>query len=223
MSPIQGHYSDWSRIDYCPAIPDLLPHAVLPHLSAGPSALDVGCNTGGVCLFLANYGLDVLGVDINRTAVEEARLRARKARPKGSLRFAAGDFLKGPLFGTFDVVLLIRLLTCFPDAGEFQSLLTRAHAHIKPGGLIYIHDFLLAPDSDNYRRRYEAGAKLGWRPGNFAVYDQHGPLLFIAHHHSMEELELISRPYQEVHLEIHDSLSMNGNACRMFEFIGRRL
>ena len=47
-------------------------------------------------------------------------------------------------------------------------------------------------------------------------------MLFIAHHHSREELDEIMSPYEKVFLNIHDSLSLNGNACRMFEFLGER-
>ena len=109
-----------------------------------------------------------------------------------------------------------------PDHSDSQALLDRAHVHVKPGGLIYIHDFLSVPEIDNYRVRYEAGARMGWRPGNFAVDDQQGQLLFVAHHHSEEEVAAIARSYEQVLLEIHDLVSMNGNACRMFKFLGRR-
>lgn len=87
---------------------------------------------------------------------------------------------------------------------------------------IYIHDFLTSSDNEAYRIRYEAGAKLGWRSGNFQVNDTRGHRLFIAHHHSSAEVTSIRARFENLNYRRHDSLSMNGNACRMFEFLGLR-
>jgi hypothetical protein len=35
-------------------------------------------------------------------------------------------------------------------------------------------------------------------------------------------LREIMRPYAKMLLNMHDSLSLNGNSCRMFEFLGKR-
>jgi hypothetical protein len=43
------------------------------------------------------------------------------------------------------------------------------------------------------------GDSLGWRRENFAVHEQDGELLFVAHHHSMDEVELIAGPYKQLH------------------------
>lgn len=217
-----GEYQDWACIDYQPAIADLSPLVVPEHLPAGSTALDVGCNKGGVSLFLAQHGLNVLGIDINHSAVEEAKLRAMRTVIQGSVDFRVADVLVDPPPGRFDIVLLVRVLTCFPEVEAWETLLKRAGAFIRPQGYIYIHDFMLSPESDNYRSRYEAGARLGWRCGNFSVKTSTGELLFIAHHHSEKEIAAIVSPYQRVHFRIHESLSMNGNSCRMFEFLGRR-
>ena len=47
-------------------------------------------------------------------------------------------------------------------------------------------------------------------------------MLFVAHHHSIEEITLIANRYEKMLLNFHDSISLNGNACRMFEFLGKR-
>ena len=217
-----GEYEDWACIDYQPAIAEFRPLVVLEHLPAGSTALDVGSNQGLTSLFLAQHGLNVLGIDINDSAIEKARLRAACVSLSGSVDFRVADILVDHLPGPFDIVLLIRVLTCFPDVSAWKALVRRAGSLIRPQGYIYIHDFMLFPESENYRLRYEAGASLGWREGNFSVNTSTGKLLFIAHHHSEEEVGVLVAPYQPVHFSIHESLSMNGNACRMFEFLGRR-
>jgi hypothetical protein len=140
----------------------------------------------------------------------------------GTVRFLEGDFLDPVDLGKFDLVLMVRTLTCFSQQADWRALLTRSLECVAPGGLIYVHDSLFTPENDSYRERYKEGARQGWRSGNFAVPAKHGGLLFIAHHHSMEEVGEIMDPYEKIFLNIHDSLSMNGNACRIFEFLGKR-
>lgn len=165
-------------------------------------------------------GLDVLGIDINADAILQARAAAKILNAR--VRFIEGDFLDRTDLGKFDLVVMVRVLTCFSQLADWRALLTRSFECVAPGGLIYVHDFLFTPENDSYRDRYRNGARQGWRTGNFAVPAKNGGLLFIAHHHSAEELSEIMNPYEKIFLNIHDSVSLNGNACRMFELLGKR-
>jgi len=196
---------------------------LLPYLSEGQTALDVGCNTGAVTLFLAGHGLKVLGVDINEQAIAEARERAATSGRGGAVTFSVADATAATGLGEFDVLTMIRVLTCFPSLADWRVLLRNAYSLVKRGGIIYIHDFIYAEGSVVYRPRYDAGARLGWRKGNFAVNDKAGQLSFVAHHHTRAEIREITAPYLTLELNGHTSRSMNGNECDMFEFIGRKL
>ncbi len=222
MTSTEGEYTDWRHVDYQPAISELLPHALVPFVVPGQTALEIGCGRGAVCFFLARHGLHALGIDINADAIAAARQQALSDGPGSSVRFEVADIIEEQDLGTFDFVLMIRVLTCFPEVATWQALLHRAHQCVKPGGMMYIHDFSLAPENENYRWRYQTGRDLGWRTGNFGVNDATGRRLFIAHHHSREEVEEIVAPYQIVSLQSHQSLSMNGNVCSMFEFVGTK-
>lgn len=217
-----SEHRDWSRIDYRPTIPDLIPVPVLQHVPHDSTVLDIGCNTGGNAIFLAGHGFRVLGIDINAAAIEAARMRAQGLSVPGSAQFRVADILEESVSCHFDVVLLIRVLTCFADLSEWDAVLRRATQLLKHRAYIYIHDFLTSSDIEAYRTRYEAGASLGWRAGNFQVNDARGNRLFVAHHHSPEEVDSIRAAFETLSYRCHESLSMNGNACRMFEFLGQR-
>jgi len=217
-----SHGEDWSRIDYQPAIPDLPPLPLLQHVPHGCTVLDIGCNKGSTSLFLAEHGYRVLGIDIHCAAIEQARIRAQESTATGSLEFRVADVLEEPFTDKFDVVMLIRVLTCFAETTEWNALLRRTAQLLKPRGCIYVHDFLVSPDIEAYRTRYEAGAQLGWRAGNFQVNDSSGNRLFIAHHHSKDEIAAIMAGYEALSYRMHESLSLNGNRCRMFEVLGRK-
>jgi len=217
-----GDYTDWQSIDYHPAIAELEPRTLLQYLSMGQSVLDVGCNSGGSALFLARKGLRVTGIDLNPKAIDIARDRAERAGFGYAAQFIVGDVIRWDYSGLFDVVTMIRLLTCFPAEEGWRALLSRANSLIKPGGRIYINDFVMAQDNRQYRDRYDAAARLGWREGKFAVNDAEGNLRFIAHHHTEQEMGEIFQPYEKLQLTFQESTSMNGNQCSMFEFIGQK-
>jgi SAM-dependent methyltransferase len=220
MSTDASEYTTWRGIDYRPALPEIPLDSLAPYLFTGQTVLEIGCNSGRTALRLEKRGLEVLGIDINAEAILQARATAKILN--AAVRFIEGDFLERPDLGTFDLVVMVRVLTCFSQLEDWRALLTRSLDCVVPAGLIYIHDFLFMSENDSYRERYREGARQGWRTGNFAVPAKDGGLLFIAHHHSAEELSAIMNPYEKIFLNIHDSVSLNGNACRMFEFLGKR-
>jgi SAM-dependent methyltransferase len=213
-------YQVWEGIDYHPAVPDFLPEALVPLLKPGSRVLDVGCNTGAVIGFLMRHGMRCEGIDLNADAIHQAKSR-HAADGHGWPRFHCGDFLLADLTPPFDAVLMIRFLTCVPDTGSWQACLARAKSLLADGGCLYLHDFVMDADIPVYGPRYAAGVQAGWREGNFAVTRPDGSLQFIAHHHPPVEIAAIRSALDEVLYTEHVSLSMNGNPCRMFEWIGR--
>jgi SAM-dependent methyltransferase len=214
------NYAIWREIDYRPAVAEMLPHALLPHLNGGETVLDVGCNAGGAALYLAQNRFNVVGIDINASAIRTARARAAE-RELTNVRFTVADLFDATL-PRFDAVIGLRLLTCFPDASERGYALARMDQALRPGGLIYLEDFMVTPQSATYAHRYAQGDEEGLGEGNFAVPDASGQFLFVAHHHSDGEVERMTRPYTALHRKSFQGLSMNGNLVNMFEFVGRK-
>ena len=214
-------YDRWRSIDYRPVLPELPAEHLTPYLRSGQRALEIGCNRGQTSLWLASHGLEIVGIDINSEAISHAREQSKKLSNMKA-RFIEGDFLDQPDMGKFDLIVMIRVLTCFSRVEDWHALLNRCFECLAGEGLIYIHDFVMAPQYESYRERYSEAARRGWRTGNFAVPGREGGMLFIAHHHSIEEITLIANRYEKMLLNFHDSVSLNGNTCRMFEFLGKR-
>jgi cyclopropane fatty-acyl-phospholipid synthase-like methyltransferase len=222
MADIPIDLRAWQSIDYHPAIAAHAPESLLPYLAAGQTALDVGCNTGEISLWLARQGVSVTGIDINAGALETARCEAVRAGLQSLTTFKLADITCDAVTGPFDVVVLIRVLTCIPSTDAWNTVLHRIYTLLPVGGFLYVHDFLRDDAIAHYRQRYREAESRGWRSGNFTVNDAQGKLLFVAHHHSQEELEHIAEPYVPLDLTSHLSRSMNGNECRMFRFFGRK-
>lgn len=214
----KGQYTDWANLDYKPVMKEILLDSLLPYLETIDSALDIGCSKGWASGILAAKGINVTAINLNPTELEQI---PKEIRQHTNTHFVAGDILTDKTIAPCDLVLLIRVLTCFPRLQYWQQLLKKAYQLVKPQGLIFIHDFLLSP-GPAYSKRYRQGEEKGWREGNFEVTDDNNNTLFVAHHHTREELNTITAPYETLKMEVQKSLSMNGNEVRVFQFIGRK-
>jgi AcrR family transcriptional regulator len=96
--------------------------------------LDVGCGTGEHALMAAGLGLDVIGVDIDSSAIEAAQA---KARERGhDARFLVLDALAlAGLWGEFDTVLDCGLFHLFTD--EERHVFAENLGAVMPAGARY--------------------------------------------------------------------------------------
>ncbi len=103
------------------------------------AVLDIGCGIGGRTCFLATLEPDkVLGIDINEREIELAKaLALRKSGIEGTRQKICFDVVvEGGTkhAGSFDVVVLI---DCLEHARDPATLLSAAHAFLRPGGICY--------------------------------------------------------------------------------------
>ena len=93
------------------------------------SVLDAGCGTGEHALYLAARGCQVVGVDVARTAIDQARHKAIQRQVDAS--FLVADALHlGRLQRTFDCLLDVGLFHTFDDherRAYVESLASVAH------------------------------------------------------------------------------------------------
>ena len=213
-------YRRWKDLDYVPASRDVVPTPLRGRVRSGQRALDVGCHHGAATRFLASLGLQVLGIDINPRSLQVARQPQPETTPYLPEFFVA-DFLVDHFAepATFDIVVLNRFLTCLPSVTDWERALGQTRALLRPGGLLYVNDFLLMSGCDHNRSRYRQGHAGGGRWGNFVVHDENGNASFIAHHHSVRELRRILAPYRPICLRRYATLSRHGHRSRMFELL----
>ena len=110
-------------------------------LKAG-RALDLGCGTGTNCVYMAQHGWEVTGVDFVPRAIGMARRKAESAAV--SVRFIVGDVTRLPDLGIVTGIDLLFDLGCFhsiPDDGRdgYVKGVTRA---ARPGATMLLFGFI---------------------------------------------------------------------------------
>ncbi|WP_406291770.1 class I SAM-dependent methyltransferase [Streptomyces sp. NBC_00624] len=143
-------------------------------ISKHAAILDYGCGYGRTLKELEQEGFDNLaGVDTSPAMIE----RARRLHP--GMRFTVLDAppLSPYSDAAFDAAVLFAVLTCIPDEGAQHRLITELNRVLKPGGTLYVSDFLLQDDERN-RNRYDQSAS---RYDNYGVFETDEGAVFRHH------------------------------------------
>ncbi len=108
-------------------------YALAAGAAAQTSVLDVGCGIGHGSQLLADAGArEVLGIDVSRHAIEEARRRARSESP---IRFEHEDLLAAELpDASFGLVVCFDLLDDLADIERACGVLARV---LQPEGVLF--------------------------------------------------------------------------------------
>lgn len=113
-------------------------------LPTSGTALDLGCGSGVQTLLLAAHGLDVVGVDLSATAIEEARRRASGHPAEGRVRFLAGDVTEVREIGEPFDVLLDRGCYHLARGDHLDAFLHALERHSRAGSLLFLLAFSAA-------------------------------------------------------------------------------
>jgi SAM-dependent methyltransferase len=152
---------------------------------------------------------NIVGVDSSAEMIQ----RGRELFPEFTLEVLPKSGLSYPT-DHFDAVLLIAVLTCIPtDTGQ-QSLLQGLERILRPGGMIYISDYVLQDDERN-KERYEQYAK---KSGTYGVFRL--PEGTVLRHHSMDWISTLMAGFEMIDLSYPEVFTMNGHKAKAFQYLG---
>jgi 2-polyprenyl-3-methyl-5-hydroxy-6-metoxy-1,4-benzoquinol methylase len=96
--------------------------------SSPASVLDAGCGTGRVAIELARRGVEVVGVDVDRSMLVTARANGP------GIEWREHDLTTLDLGRAFDVVLLAGNVPLFTAPGTHRALVAGCARHVAPDG-----------------------------------------------------------------------------------------
>jgi SAM-dependent methyltransferase len=185
--------------------------AWLAELPKGVRILDYGCGYGRMTTELAGAGWRAVGVDFSGAMIE----RGRREHPGLDLRQIAGLPLAEP-DGAFDAALLFAVLTCIPGDEDQRTLIAELRRLIRPGGLLYVSDYLLQT-GERYAARYAAGLA---RRGVYGTWDREDGGVF--RHHTREALDALLSDFEPVAEREVESVTMSGAPATVIQRLMRR-
>ena len=94
------------------------------------TVLDAGCGTGRIAIELARRGVDVVGVDADRSMIATARQRAPM------LDWVESDLTTLQLGRVFDVVVMAGNVPLFTPSGTEAALVAGCACHVAAGGAL---------------------------------------------------------------------------------------
>lgn len=174
--------------------------------------VDIGCGYGRTLQELYENGYDnLIGVDFseNMIACGKSRYPQLDLRVKRSEKLEFED-------QSVDVVILFAVLTCIINNEEQEALITEIKRVLKPGGILYINDFLLNEDERNISRYDQFKDKYH----NYGVFEL--PEGALVRHHDEEWIKELLKDFTILEYEKIIHKTMNGNQSNGFFLLGSK-
>ena len=179
------------------------------YLPLNSCILDYGCGYGRVCQELAQEGYtNVIGVDSSAEMIQ----RGRQMHPALQLEVLSSSGWTDHLF---DSIFLIAVLTCIPTDEGQQDLIAFLKPLLRPGGILYISDYLLQDDERN-QQRYRLYLE---EFGTYGVFRL--PEGAILRHHSTEWILSLTHEFNVLNLSYPEVMTMNGNKAKAIQVLGQ--
>ncbi len=174
--------------------------------------VDYGCGYGRTLNEIYQSGYkNLLGFDNAAQMIE----RGASEYPFLKIKTCADHKIDCPS-NTVDMVILFAVLTCIRDNSDQKVLMDEIWRALKPGGYVYINDFLVNSDQRNLDRY----AKYAEKYGTYGVFElEEGGIL---RHHQESWLSGLTANFEPVHTEKTVFKTMNGHESNGFVFLGRK-
>ncbi len=171
---------------------------------------DIGCGYGRTLNELHELGYThLLGFDFSSGMIK----RGRRQFPELDLRVKEDETIALP-DSSVDAVILFAVLTCIVKDEDQKQLISEIHRILKPGGIIYVNDFLLNKDERNVARYTQYQIQLGVY-GAFEL-----PEGAVVRHHSEEWIKELLHEFNQQEYEHLTFTTMNGHKSNGFYYIG---
>lgn len=182
------------------------------HANIESLILDYGCGYGRTLGQLKELAYsNIVGMDFSERMVE----KAKENLPGVPVVLCEAGQVPAEE-ASFDAILLFAVLTCVHRDEDQKSLVAELRRVLKPGGILYISDYLLNIDARNEKRYEKYKDKYG-RNGVFELED--GAVL---RHHSVQWIDEVTAPFVILHFRTFVADTMNGHKSNAFQTIVRK-
>jgi ubiquinone/menaquinone biosynthesis C-methylase UbiE len=182
------------------------------YLNKNSLIVDYGCGYGRTLKQLYDVGYPkLIGFDYSSGMIE----RGKRSFSELDLRVSTNNSITCES-NIVDAVILFAVLTCIIDDNQQIKLIEEIKRVLKPGGIIYINDFLTNNDERNTSRYTKFMSKYS----TYGVFElDEGAIL---RHHSAEWINKLVSDFEKEEYKEIIFRTMNGHTSNGFVFIGSK-
>ncbi len=174
--------------------------------------VDYGCGYGRTLNELYIQGFNnLLGFDFASDMIE----RGKSEFPCLDLRTSKNDKIDCNS-NSVDMVILFAVLTCITDDEKQEELIHEINRVLKPGGVIYINDFLVNSDERNIKRYNQYVEEYG----TYGVFEL--PEGAVLRHHEENRIPQLTKDFITETYKTIQFKTMNGHVSNGFVYVGRK-
>lgn len=174
--------------------------------------VDIGCGYGRTLNELHMQGYShLMGFDFSSKMIK----RGQRQFQELDLRIKEDETIALP-DDSVDAVILFAVLTCIVSNGDQKQLISEIYRILKPGGIVYVNDFLLNTDERNTLRYLQYQEQFGIY-GAFEL-----PEGAVVRHHAEDWIKKLLHDFEQKEFEHLTFTTMNGHKSNGFYFIGKK-
>jgi len=174
--------------------------------------IDYGCGYGRTLDMLYQHGFkNTIGYDFSEGMIQ----RGKQTFPHLNLNVSKNNAIPAD-DSSADLIILFAVLTCIINNEDQTALVKEIYRVLKPGGLIYINDFLLNTDQRNQNRYNTYKEKYGI----YGVFEL--PEGAVLRHHDKTYLKHLTQSFKTEKLEQITFKTMNGHRSNGVTYMGTK-
>jgi len=163
--------------------------------------LDIGCGYGRASFFLHENNYSAVGIDVDKMQIESALEEVNSRGITKDINFMIND-ARHLCFrsSSFDAILMLGILTLASKPNR-TKIMNEVGRVLKPFGYVFIEEFGQTWENPVYSERYKDDLAVTGELGTFAVKDENGKVLHLAHHFTREELLIFLKSFTVISFE----------------------
>lgn len=174
--------------------------------------VDYGCGYGRTLNeFHASGFNNLMGFDFAADMIE----RGKKEYPFLDLRTSKDNKIDCDS-GSVNMVILFAVLTCIIENEKQDALIHEIQRVLKPGGIIYINDFLVNSDERNTKRYNQFLEKYG----TYGVFEL--PEGAVLRHHEQDRVAQLTKDFITETYKTIQFKTMNSHISNGFVYVGKK-
>lgn len=213
MNEIEDQKAYWDKVAPTKKFTTTLDLNLIPNsINKDSLIVDYGCGYGRTLNDLYTKGFkNLLGFDFAAEMIE----RGKSKFPYLDLRTSKDNKIDCDS-GSVDMIILFAVLTCIIEDEKQNALMDEIKRVLKPGGIIYINDFLVNTDERNTKRYNQFIDKYG----TYGVFEL--PEGAVLRHHTESRVPQLIKNFEKKAYKTIQFKTMNGHISNGFVYVGKK-